>query len=271
MKFVDLHLHTIFSDGTYSPQELVLEAQDCGLQAIAIADHDSVAGIDPALETAKDCEVEVIPAIELSSEYDNFEIHMLGYFIDYKSSKLIAGLDLLRKNRIARIHKMTEKLKAAGLKIEPESIFDISGDGTPGRMHVSRAMVKQGLVSCPAEAFEKYIGDRCPGYVCGFKLSPEEAIRLIQDSGGVAVLAHPYLLKRDELIPQFVGYGLKGLEVYYPEHTQSMVNFYLDLARQYGLAATGGSDFHGRAKPEIKMGAMKIPYTVVEELRKLKP
>lgn len=152
--------------------------------------------------------------------------------------------------------------------INPESVFDISGDGTPGRMHIARAMVKEGLVNSIAEAFEKHIGDSCPAYVCELKLSPGEAIQLIKDSGGVSVLAHPYLLKRDELIRQFVECGLGGLEAYYPEHTQSMVNYYLGLAKQYDLAVTGGSDFHGKAKPEIKMGAFKIPYVLVESLKK---
>lgn len=271
MKFADLHLHTIFSDGTSTPQELVLEARAWSLDAIAVADHDTVCGIDLALETAQACGVEVISAVELSSEYDNAEVHILGYFIDHRSPKMIKKLDFLKANRVARIYKILDKLKDQDIVIKPESVFAISGDGTPGRMHIARALVKEGLVGSTAAAFEKYIGDKCPAYVCGFRLSPVEAIHLIRDCGGIAVLAHPYLLKRDELIPQLVKEGLKGIEVYYPEHTQAMVNFYLDLARQYDLAVTGGSDFHGKAKPEVKIGAIKIPYALVESLRKLRP
>lgn len=270
MKFADLHLHTIFSDGTYTPEELVKKAKVQGLDAISLTDHDSVSGIESALEVAKDTGIEVIPAVELSAEYDSREVHVLGYFIDYRSKMLIEKLNLLKEHRVGRIHKILNRLKDIGIRLKAQSVFDISGIGTPGRMHIARAMVKQGLVGSIAEAFRNYIGDKSPAYICGFKLSVPEAIQLVKDVNGIAVLAHPYLLNNDNLIAEFVEYGLKGLEVYYPEHTQSMVNFYLDLARYYNLAVTGGSDFHGKVKPHIKMGYIKIPYDLVEALKRLK-
>ncbi len=271
MKYADLHLHTLFSDGTYTPEELVEEARNKDLSAISVTDHDTVCGVEPALEAAEAKGIEVIPAIELSAEYDSQEVHILGYFIDHKSENLIQKVAVLRENRISRIHKIADKLKSIGLKLKAQSVFDIAGSGTPGRMHIARAMVKEGLVNSIYEAFEKYIGDKGPAYICGFRLSPLEAIQLIKDAGGVAVLAHPYLLNNDALIPEFVKYGLGGLEAYYPEHTQSMVNFYLGLSRQYNLAVTGGSDFHGQAKPQIAIGAIKIPYELVETLKKIRP
>jgi hypothetical protein len=270
MKFADLHIHTLFSDGTSTPEEVIREAKSAGLEAIAIADHDTVQAITPALNAARQESIEFIPAIELSAEYDSLEVHMLGYYIDHESKKLLEKLDFLRANRVARIHAIVEKLSKMGLNVTAQQVFDVAGCGVAGRLHVARAMVKKGLVNSIFEAFEKYIGDKRPAYVCGFRFSPLEAIQLIKEAGGVAVLAHPYLLKRDELIPRFVEYGLQGLEVWYPEYNRVITNFYLEMARQYNLIATGGSDFHGQAKPDVKLGSMKVPYEAVENLKRLR-
>jgi predicted metal-dependent phosphoesterase TrpH len=270
VKYADLHLHTIFSDGTYTPEELVEGALKKDLDAISVTDHDSVCAIDPALKAAGARGLEVIPGIELSAEYNCHEVHILGYFIDYQSRKLIEKLKILKDNRISRIHKIVDRLELIGIKLKAQSVFEIAGSGTPGRMHVALAMAKEGLVNSIYEAFEKYIGDKGPAYICGFRFSPAEAIQLIKEVGGVAVLAHPYILDNGDLIPQFVKYGLGGLEVYYPEHTPSMVNFYLGLARQHNLAVTGGSDFHGKIKPQIDIGSIRITYDLVEALKKLR-
>jgi len=270
VKLADLHLHTIFSDGTYTPQELIEEAKRVGLSCIAIVDHDTVSGIEPVLEAARSEGVEVLPGIEMTVEYDGLEIHILGYFIDYKNKDLIEKLCDLKKNRIERIYKIVDKLKDMGIRLEAEAIFDIAKQGTVGRLHVARAMVKGGLVNSTSEAFGKYIGDKCPAYVLGFKLSPYEAIKLIKDVGGIPVLAHPYSLSRNELIPKFIEYGIMGLEVYYPEHTRTKINSYLALAKKYNLLVTGGSDCHGSAKPGVKIGSVKIPYRLVEKLKEAK-
>jgi len=270
MKFADLHLHTAFSDGTYTPEELVKKAKAKGLSAIAIADHDSIEGIPLAIEAARDEDIEVIPGIELTAEYEGLEIHILGYFIDYKNKQLQEKLDSLAIIRKERIYKILDKLAELGIKIDPQVVFDISGSGTTGRLHIARALLKEGAIKSINEAFQKYIGDRCPAYVCGFRFSPQDAIELIRGVGGIAVLAHPYLLKRDELIPEFVKCGLQGLEVYYPEHTQAMINFYLEMAKKYNLLVTGGSDCHGKAKPEVKIGMIKLPYELVEKIKAAK-
>jgi predicted metal-dependent phosphoesterase TrpH len=270
MKFADLHLHTLFSDGTYTPEELVLKTLKTGLSTIAIVDHDSVGAVQPAIEIAEAKDIEVLPGVELTAEHDGLEIHILGYLIDYKSRYLIEKLDFLKKNRIERIYKMVDKLKYLGLELKAQDVFDIAKQGTVGRLHLARAMVKEGLVGSTQEAFGKFIGDKCPAYIAGFKLSPYEAIKLIKDVGGIPVLAHPYTLSRDDLMPQFIDYGLMGLEVYYPEHTQGMINFYLSFAQKYNLLVTGGSDCHGDAKPEAKIGSIKIPYELVEKLKQAK-
>lgn len=270
MKFADLHLHTVFSDGTYTPEELITKAKKAGLACIAVVDHDTILGVKPTLEVAKYEDVEVLPGIELTAEYEDLEIHILGYLIDYKNKGLIEKADLLRKNRIERIHKITDKLKTMGVELNPETVFALAQHGTVGRLHVARALVKEKLVNSTFEAFQKFIGDKCPAYILGFRLSPLQAIKLIKDAGGIPVLAHPYSLKRDDLIPKLIDCGIMGLEVYYAEHTPSMVKNYLNLAKKYNLLVTGGSDCHGEAKPEVKIGTIKIPYELVERLKEAK-
>ncbi|MFH1414058.1 MAG: PHP domain-containing protein [Candidatus Omnitrophota bacterium] len=268
MKFADLHLHTTFSDGSHTPEGLVSEAIRVGLSAIAIVDHDTVEGIAPALEVAKTGELEILSGIELSAEYNNTEVHILGYLIDYKNQELSYKLDTLKKNRVERIYKIAEKLKEEmDVSLRPELVFAIAGEGTVGRLHVARAMVKEGIVGSVSEAFQKYIGDKCPAYVAGFKLSPAQAIELIKKMEGIPVLAHPYTIGDDQIILKFIEYGLMGLEVYYPEHSQGMVNYYLNLVKKHSLLVTGGSDCHGIAKPQIKIGSNKIPYELVERLK----
>jgi len=269
-KFADLHLHTNFSDGTYPPEILVKVAGKAGLSCIAVVDHDTVSGVAIAQEASRSSGIEVLAGIEMSSEYEGLEIHILGYLIDCQNKNLLERLEILKINRIERIYKIADKLKGLGVQLEAEGIFKIAGGGTVGRLHVARAMVKEGLVSSIGEAFYKYIGDKCPAYVLGFKLSPAEAITLIKDAGGIPVLAHPYTIGNDDIILKIIEGGIMGLEAYYPKHSQGMVNFYLDLAKKYSLLVTGGSDCHGEAKSEAKIGSIKIPYELVEGLKRAK-
>ncbi|MGD0336453.1 MAG: PHP domain-containing protein [Candidatus Omnitrophota bacterium] len=270
MKFADLHLHTCFSDGSFSPAELLRESRKAGLSAISIVDHDNTDGIEPAQAIAGEYGIEVLPGIELSAESDNSEIHILGYLVDYKNKTLAKELELLRKNRIERVYKITAKLQDLGVHLEPQKIFDIAGGGTVGRLHVARAMVKEKIVGSLGEAFARFIGDNKPAHVLGFKFSPPQAINLIKQAGGIPVLAHPYTINKDDLLFELISEGIMGLEVYYPEHGQSLVNFYKQVAARYGLLITGGSDCHGKAKPEIKIGSIKIPYELVELLKEAK-
>ena len=270
MKFADLHVHTIFSDGTSTPEELIAQSKKAGLSAIAVVDHDTIQGVPPTLEIGREQGIEVLPGIELSAEYEGLEVHILGYLIDYKNSELIERLDFLKKNRVDRIYKMVKKINELGMDLAPKDVFDIAGEGTVGRLHVARAMVKKNLAGSIFEVFKKHLGDNCPAYVLGFRFSPEQAIKLIKKAGGIPVLAHPYILKKDELIHKFIEQGIMGLEVHYAEHSQSMVNFYRNIAKEKGLLITGGSDFHGNAKPEVKLGSIKVPYELVEKLKAAK-
>jgi len=267
LKYADLHVHTNESDGTSSPEKLVKEAARAGLYAVGIVDHDTVSALAPAMAAAKASGVEIVPGIELTAQYEGQEIHILGYYIDYRNEQLLEKLLLVRQDRVERVIKIVNNLKEMGVHLDAQAVFDISGNATVGRMHVARALVKEGLVGSTGEAFQRYIGDKSPAYVLGFKFSPAEAIKLIRECGGVAVLAHPYIIHNDSLIPQFVKDGLMGLEAYYPEHSQSMINFYLGLAKELDLLVTGGSDFHGSAKPDVKLGKMKIPWELVEKLK----
>lgn len=268
MKYADLHLHTLFSDGTSTPEEIVSESKKRGLSAISIADHDTVNAIAPAQEAARSLGLEVLPGIELSAEYEGSEVHILGYLIDCKNEALTEKLDFLKNNRVERVHKILDKLCGLGITLSPEAVFNISGCGTVGRLHIARALVKEGAVNSIWEAFTKYIGENCPAYVCNFRLSPKEVTELIKAAGGIPVLAHPYILNRDDLIVRFISDGIMGLEVYYPEHTPAMIKSYLSLAKKYDLFVTGGSDYHGDAKPGVRIGSTKIAYELVEKLKK---
>lgn len=263
----DLHTHTRFSDGTDEPAELVARAAKAGLSCVAVTDHDSVEGVSQAVEEGARRGIEVIPGIELTAELDGVEVHMLGYLLDHRDPGLKARLAELRDNRVGRVHEMIRKLALQGIDLKPEAVFSLSKDGTVGRLHMARAMVNEGIVGSVWEAFDKFIGDRCPAYVSHFRLTPEDAVALLRSHGGVPVLAHPYSLKKDEIIPALAEAGLMGLEVYYPEHSQSMINFYRDLAKKLGLVMTGGSDYHGSAKPSVRLGEAGVGKDGVEALK----
>lgn len=270
MKYADLHLHTVYSDSTYEPLELILSAKEAGLDCIAVVDHDTVNGILPTINAGKPQGIEVIPGIELSCEYRGSEIHMLGYLIDYQDSVLMDRLAQIRKIRYERIYKMIDKLKAMNVDINPDDVFKLSRTDSVGRLHLARIIVKLGFAGSIPEVFQRFIGDKGPAYVCGFRLTPEEAIHLILKARGIPVLAHPYILNNDNVIPEFVKYGLRGLEVYYPEHTNVKTQGYKELAEKFNLLVTGGSDCHGKAKPEVAIGSVKIPYELVERLKEEK-
>lgn len=270
MKRCDLHVHTLHSDGTDTPEALIAAAARRELSCVAITDHDSVEGVEAAIAAGLRLGVEVIPGIELTAEEDGLEVHMLGYMVEHRDPEFNRRLAGLRENRVERIHAMVEKLKDQGVTLPPESVFKLSAGGTVGRLHMARAMVAEGIVKNIYEAFNKYIGDRCPSYVAHFKLTPAEAIALVREFGGIPVLAHPYVLRRDEIIPVLAGEGLGGIEVYYPEHTQSMINFYRNEALRLHLLMTGGSDYHGAAKPNVSLGEIDVPYELAEGLREAK-
>lgn len=266
MKLADLHLHTYFSDGTSSPEQLVEEAKKAGIFCISITDHDNVSGIEPAKEAAVDS-IEVIPGIELSAEINLREIHILGYFIDPNYPRLQEEIKEINSIRRKRVYEILDKLRKLGIDLNPQDVFNVAGKGSVSRLHIARAMLAKGKISNIYEAFSRYIGNKCPAYVGKFSLTPEGAIKLIKEAKGIAVLAHPLSSNCDELLPSFIKAGLMGLEVYYPEHSEVVIRYYLQIANKYGLLVTGGSDCHGSAKPEVTVGKVNIPYELVEKLK----
>lgn len=265
---VDLHTHSTASDGELTPPELVRLALERGLTTIALTDHDSIAGIDAARQAARDTSLEVIPGVELSADVPQGEVHILGYFVDWHDARFLAMLVKFRDGRYGRAEKMTKKLASLGAPISFERVKEIAGDAAIGRPHVAQALVEAGHVATVTEAFDKYIGRSGPAYVEHFRLTPEDAVALILSAGGVPVLAHPREVT-DWVFP-LVKAGLLGLEVYYGMYDDMTRAELARLAKQYGLIATGGSDFHGLNKMGHMggLGETPVPPDVVEKLRK---
>ena len=267
-KLADLHIHTHYSDSTSSPEEVIEQAHAQGLDCIAISDHDTIDGINPTIEAAKKYNIEVIPAIELSTESQGKDIHILGYFFDYTNPKLLKKLDAMQNSRLGRMEQMLEKLKEVGINdIKFEEVCALAESKSVGRPHLAQLLLEKGWVKNYREAFNKYLADDAIAFVPKFKQSPEEAIDLIHEFGGVSVLAHPMLTNVDQLISGFVKSGLDGLEVYYHCASNTTIQFYENLAQKYDLLVTGGSDAHGDAKKHTYVGKVKIPYDIVENLR----
>ncbi len=268
---VDLHLHSTASDGTLTPFELVNFAARLGFKAIALTDHDSVEGIALALQEAKKHKIEVIPAVELSSDLNGRDIHILGYYINYEQDFFLEHLKRLRQHRYERAIKMLEKLKELGLEIALKEVLAEARNGALGRAHLARVMLKKGYIDSVEEAFKRFLGRTAPCYVEKYIYTPEDAIKLILKVGGIAVLAHPGLSNVDEFIDQFKESGLSGIEVYHSEHTSSQVKKYANLAKKNKLIITGGSDCHGfESTRGLLIGSVSVPDSAVEDLKDLK-
>lgn len=267
MKFADLHVHTFYSDSTFSPEEVLSYAKERGLSAIAICDHDCLDGIEPCQKIGSELGVEIIPGIEMTVEKLDAEVHILGYFIDWRLEWLRERLKEMQEARIYRIYKMVDKLKDINITIDPMDVLNISGRGSVGRLHLAKAMLNAGKVKNLKQAFEKYIGFSKPCYVSNIKFTPQESVEMIIKAGGVPVLAHPGLMGKDEYIEEFVDYGLRGIEVYHTEHKPSVVRYYENVANRFNLIMTGGSDCHGLGKGRVLLGEVRVPYKVVEDLK----
>ncbi|MDP3803972.1 MAG: PHP domain-containing protein [Candidatus Omnitrophota bacterium] len=267
MRYADLHIHTYYSDSTFSPEEVVACAKEKGLAAIAICDHDCIDGIEPCEKLASRIGLEVIPGVELAVEKEDAEIHLLGYFINRKDESFRKKMKVLQDARIDRIHKMVEKLVLEGIPVKADEIFKLAGKGTVGRLHVAQAVLKTGKIKNFKEIFGKYIGFLKPCYVSSIRFTPKEAIETILKVGGVPVLAHPMTMGRDEYIPELIEYGLRGIEVYHTDHKASAQKHYEEIALRYGLLMTGGSDCHGMGKGRVLIGTVRVPYEIVEKLK----
>ncbi len=264
----DLHLHTTFSDGIDAPEQVVVLARQAGLSTIAITDHDNTEALAIAAPAAQRLGLELIPGIEMSASTAGCEVHVLGFLFDAAHPALKEHLKVQQARRIRRVHQMVEQLAAVGVTISAEEVLLQAKDGTVGRPHVARILIKHGYAATNAEAFEKYLGNNGPGFVPGSPLPPKEVIGVIRAAGGVPVLAHPIYLGNDALIDEFVRDGLAGLEVHHSSHTPEHIRHYAQIAARLKLLVTGGSDYHGATVKEgLPIGAVKVPCQLIEAMR----
>jgi 3',5'-nucleoside bisphosphate phosphatase len=274
---IDLHVHTNISDGTCSPEEVIRIAAEKGIVAIAVTDHDTVAGIDRARTEGVTNRIEVVAGVEVSTQWDHGILHMLGYFIDPHDPELLRALDYLKNGRQERIPRIISKLNDCGVSISEEEVYELAVGGVPGRPHVANVLVRKQYARTLQDAFDRYLRKGAPAYVDKAKLPAQEAIRVITGGGGLPVLAHPYSLRDDDpsrleaIVGDLKHWGLKGIEVYYPVHTQQQTDLYLSLATRLDLAVTGGTDFHGSNKPDTELGAFpdgrSLPYSLLVDLK----
>ena len=267
MMFADLHLHTAYSDGTYTPEELVLNAHRQGLKALALTDHDTVEGCPPTAAACEKVGIEFITGTELTAEQDGHEIHILGYCLDVADPRFLSEIGKFQAVRQNRIREMVQRLNRLNVPLRVEAVFELANCRSPGRPHVARALVQAGLCENLDVAFERFLKKHRPAWVPKFKISAMDAIELIHQAGGVAVIAHPALNRTDEVIGTMVEAGLDGIECFHTKHSTGAAEYYLELADKYHLLVTGGSDCHGMSKGKPVIGTVKLPYQHVETLK----
>jgi predicted metal-dependent phosphoesterase TrpH len=266
----DLHIHTTSSDGASTPEEVVRMAAHAKLRAVSITDHDTMDGIGPARAEAVLQGIDILDGVELSTECDGLEVHILAYCIGPENIRFQEYLTLFRSARLNRAQKIVAKLQNLGIDISFDQVLKLSGSGSVGRPHIAQAMLTTGKIGSIAEVFEHYIGIGKPAYEPRLKYHPVEMVRLVRKLGGVPVLAHPGISCDYDLIMSLVDAGLQGLEVYHPKHSRELEEYYLGLCRTHGLAATGGSDFHGvGVTGHGRLGEARVPYAAVLQLRAL--
>ena len=260
MKLIDLHVHSTASDGSLTPTEVVNRAAGLGLTAMALTDHDTVSGIDEALKAAKDLDMEVIPGIEVSCIYKEKEIHILGLYIDHTNPELLSFLKEASRKRYDRNMEMLAAFNKDGFEITVEDLHCVNPKTVITRAHFARALLKRGYVSSVDQAFRKYLNPDRPYYRSRELITPEEVLNALQTAGGFPVLAHPLQYKlgwagTEELVSMLKEHGLCGLECFHSSNNQDESGKLRKLAKKYSLAPTGGSDFHGAAKPDIEIGS----------------
>ncbi len=265
---VDLHIHSRFSDGSLTVQDIIERAFLAQLRAISITDHDCIDAIPLAQKLGQSLNIEVIAGVELSANLDGKDIHILGYDFDPTDPELVGKLSEFKDARRERARKIVEKLNKMGIDLRFDTVEEMAGEGSIGRPHIADALLREELVGTYREAFERLIGYESPAYVDKMMFSPQEAFSLVRRAGGIPVLAHPQTTACDEHIPQFIRDGLMGIEVWHPEHTEQSRRFYLEYCRKRDLVYTGGSDCHGARKAKPLLGTLPIPYECVEMMRK---
>lgn len=251
----DLHMHSVYSDGTDEIATIVSKAKEAGLGLIAVTDHDTVKGVPEALAEGEKQGLKVLEGIEMST-YAICEVHVLGYCVDIKSDVLLSKLSGIERQRKERIKTILANLEKYNIRLDESKIFD--RNGTVGRMHIAKQLIAKGHCQTVTEAFERYLGERGLAYVPSKRMTPLEGVKLIKEAKGLATIAHPLLFMQRGVLEDLIGglktYGLDGLEVYYPTHTPADVTRLAEIARKHRLIATGGTDYHGANKKGVEPG-----------------
>jgi hypothetical protein len=268
--FADLHLHTLFSDGTFTPEELAMRGSLAGLGTLALTDHDTVEGCERMAAACDQLGIDFIAGTELTAEHRERELHLLGYFLDVHHPTLLAEIKKFQDVRQDRIREMAARLNELNLPLRAETVFELANCRSPGRPHVARALVQEGFCASLDEAFERFLKKGRPAWVPKYKISAVAAMDLIHQAGGVAVLAHPGLNRNDDVIPDLAGLGLDGLECFHTRHPPRMSEHYLEMAERLKLAVTGGSDCHGFSKGKPLIGTVKLPAVYLEKLKEIR-
>ncbi len=263
----DLHLHTLFSDGTFTPEELAQRGAQVGLAAMALTDHDTVEGCERMSQACRSLGVEFIAGTELTAEFEGHEVHLLGYFLDEHQPALLAEIKKFQTVRQERIREMVSRLNRLGVPLRAETVFELANCHSPGRPHVARALALEGLCGSMDQAFERFLKKGRPAWVPKYKISALDAIALIHQAGGLAALAHPGLNHCDQHIPRLASDGLDGLECFHSKHSGAQSEHYLAVARRLNLAVTGGSDCHGFSKGKPLIGGVRLPAVYFEKLK----
>jgi hypothetical protein len=272
---IDLHLHSTFSDGSFSPDQLVREAKKANLTAVSLTDHDSVSGVALFLKACERESIRGVSGVEISVDYPRGTMHILGYFIDCNSKELNRHIDKLKAGREARNADILKKINNLGMPLKMSEVASFAGEGNIGRLHFAQALVARGYVGSHQEAFDRYLAKGKSGYAERQRLTPSGGVEMILNAGGLAVLSHPFTLELsppelEKQVGDLASAGLQGIEVYYPQHNPNLVKRYLALAQRFSLVATGGTDFHGKPMPDIKIGrgfgSLNVPDSVLAKL-----
>lgn len=266
---IDLHMHTTFSDGELSPKDLVEQVKNRDLDIISITDHDSVFAIAEAIEHGKKVGVEIIPGVELSTDIEDKEVHLLGYFIDIFNEELQKYLSFFREERYYRAKRIIKKLNALALDITIDDVLEYAKNSSIGRPHIAHTLVRKGLISDYFEAFQKYLRDYGPAYERKIHVSPQSALKLINDAGGLSFIAHPGHLK-ESILMSLINAGVDGIEVIHPSHNDYQIKFYRGIVNHYCLLESGGSDFHGGDKgDEDNLGKYILASNRLDAMRQM--
>jgi predicted metal-dependent phosphoesterase TrpH len=271
--FIDLHVHTTASDGTFTPAEVIQIAKKAGLKAIAITDHDTVDGIKDVIESSNSNDIEIIPGIEVSVDFEP-EMHLLGYFIDINSIELADTIKKIRNQRFSEVIKVIFKLRSLGIEINPKEVQGLAG--SLNVYSIANLIISKGYAKNWEDVLDKFLGVGKPAFVQKKRLSPCDAIKIIKGAGGVCFLAHPHLLRKsdeqlEKVLDDLLAYGIDGVECYHPLCSKEKQELFIRMSKERGLLISGGSDFHGKTKPGIDIGRgygdLKIPYEIVVSMK----